>query len=105
MTYIKNDVGPLAIGNALVDLSSAKKDAILKKWNENEAGSFDRAMVDFRNRRDKLLSNSDWTQLPDVSLSETVLNQWKTYRQDLRDLTNGLSTIENINSVTWPEAP
>jgi hypothetical protein len=28
-----------------------------------------------------------------------------TYRQSLRDITNGLSTVEDVNNVTWPTKP
>ena len=37
----------------------------------------------------------------DVSMSDS----WKTYRQSLRDLTNGLDTEDKVNKVTWPEEP
>jgi hypothetical protein len=29
----------------------------------------------------------------------------KTYRQDLRDLPSGLTTVEEVNNVTWPTKP
>ena len=29
----------------------------------------------------------------------------KTYRQELRDLTNGLTTVEQVEAVTWPTKP
>jgi len=29
----------------------------------------------------------------------------KTYRQSLRDITNGLTTVEQANSITWPTKP
>jgi hypothetical protein len=28
-----------------------------------------------------------------------------TYRQALRDITNGLDTVEKVNNVTWPTKP
>ena len=28
-----------------------------------------------------------------------------TYRQELRDLTDGLTTVEEVNTVTWPTKP
>ena len=37
----------------------------------------------------------------DVSMSD----DWKTYRQQLRDLTNGLTTVEQVEAVTWPTKP
>ena len=35
----------------------------------------------------------------------TMSNDWKTYRQQLRDLTNGLTTVEQVEAVTWPTKP
>jgi len=29
----------------------------------------------------------------------------KTYRQDLRDITNGLTTVEEVQAVIFPEKP
>jgi len=28
-----------------------------------------------------------------------------TYRQELRDLPDGLTTVEEVNTVTWPTKP
>jgi len=39
--------------------------------------------------------------LNDNTLSTPML----TYRQNLRDITNGLSTVDQINAVTWPIKP
>lgn len=41
-----------------------------------------------RNRRNSLLKDSDWTQLPNSPLSEKEVNEWAIYRQQLRDITN-----------------
>ena len=30
---------------------------------------------------------------------------WETYRQALRDITNGLTTVEDVNAVTFPVKP
>ena len=29
----------------------------------------------------------------------------RTYRQSLRDITNGLTTVEEVEAVTWPTKP
>ena len=29
----------------------------------------------------------------------------KKYRQDLRDLTTGLDTVDKVNAVVWPTKP
>ena len=43
-------------------------------------------LEEIRERRDSLLSASDWTQLPDSPLSSEKKEEWATYRQELRDL-------------------
>jgi hypothetical protein len=53
-----------------------------------------------RKRRNTLLSQSDWTQVSDVS--QTVKDQWSPYRQALRDLPSQAGFPETIN---WPVAP
>ena len=35
----------------------------------------------------------------------TISNDWKTYRQQLRDLPSGLDTVEKVNNATWPTKP
>jgi|DEB0MinimDraft_6_1074348.scaffolds.fasta_scaffold00816_13 hypothetical protein len=38
-----------------------------------------------RINRNGLLEDSDWTQLPDVQLTDDELASWRQYRQELRD--------------------
>ena len=54
-----------------------------------------------RKDRNNKLSESDWRANSDVTMS----SDWKTYRQSLRDLTNGLDTEDKVNKVTWPTEP
>jgi|DEB19_MinimDraft_3_1074340.scaffolds.fasta_scaffold177180_2 hypothetical protein len=49
--------------------------------------------------RNTLLASSDWTQLSDVTVDKQA---WATYRQQLRDMTNGL-TEDSI--ITFPTPP
>ena len=65
------------------------------------AGAFDRAMADLRQRRNNLLKDTDFYALSDVTMSADMT----TYRQDLRDLTNGLSTVADVNAVVYPTKP
>ena len=53
-----------------------------------------------RIERNRLLTESDWTQNPDVP--ETTRNAWTTYRQELRDIT---STYSSPEEVVWPTNP
>jgi hypothetical protein len=41
--------------------------------------------MDMTVRKLQALQNSDWTQLPDVPLTEEQKAAWATYRQALRD--------------------
>jgi len=67
-------------------------------WN---AGAFDRAMTNLRQRRDALLKATDYLALSDNTLS----SEMTTYRQALRDITNGLTTVDDVNNITWPTKP
>jgi hypothetical protein len=58
-------------------------------------------MEEVRKYRNKLLTECDWTQLNDVPLDALKVNEWRTYRQNLRDFP---SLIE-INDWTGPEWP
>ena len=43
-----------------------------------------------REKRDRRLSASDWTQMPDCPLSDSKKAEWASYRQALRELPNVL---------------
>ena len=76
----------------------ATRDAEEAAW---AAGAFDRAIADLRATRNRLLSETDYLALSDNTLSAEM----NTYRQALRDLTNGLTTVDEVNGVTWPTKP
>ena len=59
-------------------------------WNN---GALNRALEYLRIHRNKLLSETDYLALSDVTMSSAMT----TYRQSLRDLTNGLDTVEKVN--------
>ena len=80
----------------------AQRDAEEQAWLE---GAFDRAIADLRQRRNGLLSSSDWTQLPDTTLTTAEKTAWMNYRTELRNITNGLTTVEEVNSVAFPTKP
>jgi hypothetical protein len=61
----------------------------------------DIALDTLRSKRNKLLSETDYLALSDLTMSDDM----KTYRQELRDLTNGLDTVEKVNAVTFPTKP
>jgi len=66
-----------------------------------EAGAFDRAIANLRQQRNNLLAETDFYALQDVTMSEDMT----TYRQELRDLPSGLTTVEEVQAVTFPVKP
>ena len=65
------------------------------------AGAFDRSLASLRAKRNALLAATDYLALSDNTLSAAM----SSYRQSLRDLTEGLSTVEQVNSVVFPTKP
>ena len=74
------------------------RDAEEKAWAD---GALDRSMEELRRKRNRLIAETDWWGASD----NTMTDAQKKYRQDLRDLTTGLDTVEKVNSVTWPTKP
>lgn len=66
---------------------------------ENEKKRIESLAEEIRNKRNMLLSETDWTALNDTKLSDEVSEKYKTYRQALRDITTQESFPEEIN---WP---
>ena len=60
-------------------------------WNN---GAFDRAMADLRQRRDAMLKSCDWVMMSDSPIADK--SNWETYRQALRDITENLTTVEQV---------
>ena len=55
-----------------------------------------------RKQRNEKLQQSDFSMLPDHRLSRENEEEWKVYRQSLRDIP---STTENPENPVWPERP
>ena len=89
------------INGVKVDFTEAEETA----W-DNAAivyanGAFNRAIARLREDRNRKLSATDFYALSDVTMSEEMT----TYRQNLRDLPDGLTTVEDVDTVTWPTKP
>ena len=71
----------------------------------------ERPFVLLRKERNRLISETDWTQLKDIDLDIIRERNWKNYRQALRDLPSKSTPKHNIDgeldmtSVTWPDKP
>jgi len=82
----------------LSDAEIAQRQAEEAAWN---AGAFDRAINNLRAKRNSLLASTDYLALSDNTLS----SEMSAYRQSLRDITTGLSTVEQVNSIVFPVKP
>ena len=69
-----------------------------KEWAD---GEYDRLMASIRQERTDLLVKTDWMGMSDVTMSD----DWKTYRQKLRDITKDVDTVDKAKAVTMPEKP
>jgi hypothetical protein len=67
-------------------------------WNN---GALSRAQANLRSRRNRLLAETDYYALSDVTMSDDM----KTYRQNLRDLPEGKDTVEKCEGATFPTKP
>jgi len=90
--YVNNELIEIT-GTELIELE-AKEQA----WND---GALDRALNILRQKRKPLLEETDWTANSDVTMS----SEMTTYRQALRDITNGLTTVAEVDAVTFPTKP
>ena len=62
---------------------------------------FEMALDELRAKRNKLLVDTDFYALSDQTLSPEM----SAYRQALRDITEGLTTVEQIKAVAFPTKP
>lgn len=92
-TYIENGIlvqmPEKPVGDYIFDYQS-------KAWVFDSVSAAATAII----QRNYLLQSSDWTQLPDVPLSDK--EAWAEYRQQLRDLT---SQPDFPNVIIWPIPP
>ena len=71
------------------------RDVEEQEWADGAAA---REMKMIREHRNNLLAETDWIGTTDVIMSD----EWKTYRQMLRDIPASNTVYEN---VTWPTKP
>ena len=67
--------------------------------------TYGEAMTALRAERDRRLLSCDWTQLPDVPLSQAMVMQWRSYRQALRNTPEAVQAQGWDGAVNWPTPP
>lgn len=75
----------------------------MSEWIPTPAPEYTQAekMILLRERRNKLLFQSDWTQITDAQ-PVGGKEAWAIYRQQLRDLP---ATVIDVDNVIWPIPP
>ncbi len=86
------------VNGVYYDLTPAEEAELVARA---EAADLDLSMV--RAQRNQHLDRTDRTQISDFPLGADSLEDWQTYRQELRDLlaTEGLRN----SNVEWPKSP
>ena len=73
----------------------ALRDAEETAWTN---GAYDRSIKELRQTRNNLLAKTDYLALSDNTMSRELT----TYRQALRDATNGLTTVVEVEAYEFP---
>ena len=82
----------------LTDEEEEARNAEEKAWSD---GAVDRALAALRHKRNNLLAETDHFGLSDQTLTDNM----RTYRQELRDLPSGKDTVQKCEDATWPSKP
>ena len=89
------------VNNELIEITGAELAELEAKEKAWADGALDRALEGLRHKRNRLLAETDYYALSDVTMSDDM----KIYRQNLRDITEGKDTVEKCENVTWPTKP
>ena len=74
-------------------------------WLAAQPSALEVAMKNLRAKRDQDLKDSDHKVLPDSPLTSAQKSAWMTFRTELRDVTEGLNTVEDVNNLDYPDKP
>jgi len=91
----ENDINQITWHNGTTPISKADIEA------QFPIVELDNAMSTLRAKRNKLLQDTDFYGMSDNTMS----SEMATYRQALRDITSGITTVEQANSVVFPTKP
>lgn len=108
MYWIKDNnyiIGAVQLEGAV---SVPKRPSTAHSWNGSEwifnGFTADQALNKLREKRNQLLASTDWMANSDVTMTE----EWRVYRQALRDITTQTPSLDsdgNLTGITWPIPP
>jgi len=93
--YTEDDINTIEWLNGTTSISKTDIEA------QFPAVELDNAMADLRSKRNQLLIETDFHGMSDNTMSAEMT----TYRQELRDITEGVTTKEQAQSVVFPSKP
>ena len=106
MFDLQKDEDELIMEGVADDASDMIQDGkIVEKPGPSDTVKNDAAILELRLRRDLMLADTDWTQLPDSPLSDSAKNEWQEYREKLRNLPSENEDILDIDDVSFPAPP
>ena len=88
------------VDGVLVDLT-VEEIAEFNQRLDEAPNQFDMALKNLRVQRNRLLQETDFYALSDQTLSTEMAN----YRTELRDITEGLTTVAEVEAVVFPTKP
>ena len=94
----------IQINNTVRDMT-AEEQAAYDARQVTPLSALNQSLSDLRENRNKLLQECDWIELNNAPLTSSKKTEWQTYRTKLRDITNGLDTVDKVKAVTWPTKP
>jgi hypothetical protein len=94
----------IQINNEVRDMT-AEEQAEFDARQITPLSAFEQSLSDLRQQRNKLLQETDWIELNNAPLTSNKKTEWQTYRTKLRDITNGLDTVDKVKAITWPTKP
>ena len=97
-------MGKIQINNTVRDMT-AEEQAAYDAEQVTPLSALNQSLSDLRENRNKLLQECDWIELNNAPLTSNKKTEWQTYRTKLRDITNGLDTVDKVKAVTWPTKP
>ena len=83
--------------DAYLDSGKAYSVKVETCTDEEKAANITKQWFDIREERNEILDDTDWRASSDLTLSD----EWKNYRQALRDIT----TQSDPYNITWPTPP
>ena len=89
------------VNNELIEITGSELAELEAREQAFNDGALNRELEALRFKRNNLLAETDWMANSDVTMSD----DWKTYRQELRDLPEGKDTVDKCENAVFPTKP